>query len=177
MGPGPRLSALRRTATVVGVAGLALLAGCGSGGEHARGIDNIRLEHELTAEMKRQTGTVVDQMACPSPVGRPGLTLECNGAFDGEPDVVVVTLLAADPSGGRFRAHLKNLLGGRLESAIGRELRRRGVPVSSVLCPSPVVQRRGVIFVCEIETRTGARGKVRITQTDDAGNVRIARVR
>lgn len=158
------------------LAGLALPAGCGSGTEKPAGIDNARLERDLTVKLKRETGTVVDQMACPSPVGRPGLTFECNGAFDGEPDIVIVTLLAADPAGGRFRARLKNLLGGRLESAIDRELRRRGVAVTSVLCPTPVAQRRGVSFECEIETRNGARGKVRVTQTDDRGNVRIARV-
>jgi hypothetical protein len=159
------------------LAGVMLSAGCGSGGgDGPKGIDNTRLERELTALMKRQTGTVVDQMACPSPVGRAGLTIECNGAFDGEPDIVIVTLLAADPARGRFRARLKNLLGGRLESAIGRELRRRGVAVTSVLCPTPVAQRRGVSFQCEIETRDGARGRVRVTQTDDGGNVRIARV-
>ena len=165
---------MRRAATA-GLLVTLLAAGCGGGSDDSEPkIDNVRLQRELTPYLARTTGTVVDRVACPAVVGRPGLTIECNAGFNNEADVILVTLTAADPRGGRWRARLKYLLIGRVETVIGRELARRRFPVASVSCPRTQVQRAGHSFVCDVETRAGGRRRIRVTETDDRGNVRLA---
>jgi hypothetical protein len=150
------------------------LAACG--GQERRPppptVDTIWLQDRVTAEMARQTGAVVEQMACPTVTPGRGRRLECSAAFDADAAVVEVTLLGA----GRrpaHRARLRNLLLGALERAVQARLERAGFPAFSVDCPGPVPQRRGRVSRCRVEDRQGRRVDVRVTQVDDRGGVRI----
>lgn len=147
----------------------ATLASCGAGEPR---LDVIWLQRELTPLMARETRAMVDQMACPQVVPRPGRMIECSGAFNGEADVVVVTLLDARERP-RYRARLKNLLLGALEQAIQHRLREAKFPAASVDCPGPVAQRRGQVSKCRVEDPQGRGVEVRVEQVDDRGHVRL----
>jgi hypothetical protein len=167
--------AARGLAIAAAIAGV--FGGCGGGPEEsrARKIDVVPLQRQLTGLMARRTRTTVDQMACPSVVPRAGRTFECTASFDGEPGLVVVTL--TDATGRHYRARLKNVLLGRLERAIQSRVARDGFPVASVDCPGPIPQRRGQISLCTIEDRRGRDVRVKVTQLDDRGSIRIEPLR
>jgi hypothetical protein len=50
-------------------------------------------------------------------------------------------------------------------------------PLDSIRCPEGVRLSRGASFDCRVTGADGSRGIVTIVQTDDLGNIRIARVR
>ena len=50
-------------------------------------------------------------------------------------------------------------------------------PLDSIRCPDGVRLRRGASFDCTVVGADGSRGVVTIVQTDDVGNLRIAKVR
>jgi hypothetical protein len=154
--------------------GLAVaLAACGGGPPK---LDVIWLQRQLTPLLARDTRTVVDQMACPQVVPRAGRVVECSAAFNGEADLVEVTLLDARVRP-RYRYRLKNLLLGALEQAVQHRLRRAGFPAASVDCPGPVAQRRGQVSKCRVEDPRGRAIEVRIEQVDDRGRVVLRPVR
>ena len=165
----------RAAIVVAGVVGLAACGGEDSERPPPRTIDVARLQAELTRTMAQRTRTTVDLMACPAVVPRAGRTFECSASFDGEAGLVVVTL--TDSTGRRYRARLKNLLLGKLERAIQDRVARGGFPVASVDCPGPIPQRRGQISLCTIEDRHGRDSRVKVTQLDDHGNIRIEPLR
>lgn len=152
----------------------AALAGCGGGSEPSARVDNAALERSLLTLLQRQTATVVDRVACPNDIEpQAGRVFECNAAFNGEADAIVVTLINASAARPRYRARLKNLLLGKLESAIVAQFRRAGTRLLAVDCPGPQPQRRGGAFRCAVQDARGRRGRVSVTQTDDRGTVRF----
>ncbi|MFL5821404.1 MAG: hypothetical protein ACJ76S_12055 [Solirubrobacteraceae bacterium] len=162
-----------RGATVA--AGLAAtLAACG--GPAQPELDVIWLQRQLTPRVAQETRAAVDQMACPQVVPRPGRVIECSAGFNGEADIVVVTLLDGRVRP-RYRYRLKNLLLGALEQSIQHRLREAHFPAASVDCPGPVPQRRGQVSQCRVEDPQGRGAEVRVTQVDDRGHVRLRPLR
>lgn len=156
------------------VAVAASLAACGGPGPPR--LDVLWLQRQLEPQLARETRTRVDQMACPQVVPRAGRVVECTGAFNGEADLVEVTLLDARVRP-RYSYRIKNLLLGALEQAVQHRLRRAGFPAASVDCPGPVAQRRGQVSTCHVEDPQGRGIEVRVEQVDDRGHVLLRPVR
>ena len=155
-------------------AGLAAaLAACGGGPPR---LDVVWLQRQLEPQLARETRTRVDQMACPQVVPRAGRVVECTAAFNGEADLVQVTLRDARVRP-RYSYRIKNLLLGALEQAVQHRLRRAGFPAASVDCPGPVAQRRGQVSMCHVEDPQGRGVEVRVEQVDDRGHVLLRPVR
>lgn len=170
---------MRRGAGLAGIALAVALAGCGGDGPAPPDrFDEQALEANLTRELALRTRTVIDRMACPE-VRRPrtGLTIQCSAAFNGEADLVVVTLTDSSGRPDRYSARLQNLLLGRLEPAIQSRLAELGTPIVSIDCPGPVPQRQGEVSYCEAEDHAGRRATIRVTQTDDDGHISFEQVR
>ena len=163
-----------RLAGAAVAAGLAAAAtGCGGGPPK---LDVIWLQRQLEPQLARETRTRVDQMACPQVVPRAGRVVECTAAFNGEADLVQVTLHDARVRP-RYSYRLKNLLLGALEPAVQHRLRRAGFPAASVDCPGPVAQRRGQVSTCHVEDAQERGVEVRVEQVDDRGHVLLRPVR
>jgi hypothetical protein len=152
----------------------AALAACG--GPAPPKLDVIWLARQLEPQVARETRTRVDQMACPQVVPRAGRVVECTAAFNGEADLVEVTLHDARVRP-RYSYRIKNLLLGALEQAVQHRLRRAGFPAASVDCPGPVAQRRGQISTCHVEDPRGREIEVRVEQIDDRGHVLLRPIR
>jgi hypothetical protein len=167
---------IRTSLPVVAVAaGLAVtLAACG--GESPPKLDVVWLARQLQPQLARETRAVVDQMACPQIVPRAGRVVECSAAFNGEADLVEVTLRDARVRP-RFTYRIKNLLLGALEQAVQHRLRRAGFPAASVDCPGPVPQRRGQVSMCHVEDLQGRGIEVRVEQVNDRGQVLLRPIR
>ena len=165
----------RSLAALAVAAGLAgVVAACG--GAAAPKLDVIWLQRQLEPQLGRETRTRVDQMACPQVVPRAGRVVECSAAFNGEADLVQVTLLDARVRP-RFTYRIKNLLLGALEQAVQHRLRRAGFPAASVDCPGPVAQRRGQVSMCHVEDAQGRGIEVRVEQVNDRGQVLLRPIR
>lgn len=163
--------------TRAGLAAVAVAAGLAAcGGPGPPRLDVVWLQRQLEPQLARETRTRVDQMACPQVVPRAGRVVECTGAFNGEADLVEVTLLDARVRP-RYSYRIKNLLLGALEQAVQHRLRRAGFPAASVDCPGPVAQRRGQVSTCHVEDPQGRGIEVRVEQVDDRGHVLLRPVR
>jgi hypothetical protein len=167
--------------TKVRLAGLAVAAGLSAalaacGGTPPPKLDVIWLQRRLEPQVARETRTRVDQMACPQVVPRAGRVVECTAAFNGEADLIEVTLHDARVRP-RYSYRIKNLLLGALEQAVQHRLRRAGFPAASVDCPGPVAQRRGQVSTCHVEDPRGRGIEVRVKQIDDRGHVLLRPIR
>lgn len=164
---------LAALAPLAPLAALAALAACGNQPPPTPPpLDVIWLQRQIEPVLERRTGTFVENLACPVTPPRSGRRIECSAAFNGEAGLIVVTLLDAGPRP-RHAARLKNLLLGPLERSVQRRLGEAGFPVVSVDCPGPVPQRRRQVSFCRVEDRAGAGARVRVTQVDDRGTVRL----
>ena len=166
---------VRTSSAALAVTLLVGAAGCGGGSgsstDTTERVDTADFASRVQAELRRVTGTVVDNVACPTGVkATPGTSFECGGSFNGEADGVIVTV----PRGnGQLQLRLRNLLLGKLETQIRTSLEKQKLPLASVDCAGPQPQRRGGKFSCTAEDRKGRRLRIAVTQVDDAGNVRF----
>jgi hypothetical protein len=168
--PAVRLPAAALAVTLlVGVAGCG--GGSGSSKDTSERVDTSDFAGRIQAELGRITGTVVDNVACPTGVrATPGTSFECGASFNGEADGVIVTV----PRGsGQLQLRLRNLLLGKLETQIRTSLEKQKVPLAALDCAGPQPQRRGGEFVCTGEDRKGRRLRIAVEQVDDAGTVRF----
>lgn len=169
------MPAVRPWSTVLAVTLLVGAAGCGGGSgsskETSERVDTADFASRVQAELRRVTGTVVDNVACPTGVrATPGTSFECGASFNGEADGVIVTV----PRGtGQLQLRLRNLLLGKLETQIRTSLERQKLPLVSLDCPGPQPQKRGGKFLCTAENQKGRRLRVTVQQVDDAGNVKF----
>lgn len=120
----------------------------------------------------------MDRVACPNDVpARRGAKLECNASFNGEADAIEVTLARPGAGPGEYRVRLKDLLLGKLETVVKRRFAARHVQIAALDCPDPQPQRRGHMFVCNIDDRSGRHIHLRVAELDDAGHLRFTLVR
>jgi hypothetical protein len=63
--------------------------------------------------------------------------------------------------------------GSSLQDQVGSFVAGLGSAVSSVSCPSSIPARKGHEFTCTVTSPAGLKSLVRVTETDDRGNVSV----
>jgi hypothetical protein len=70
-----------------------------------------------------------------------------------------------------FAACTKTLNTDSIEPQIEQAVEKRGIQVKSVECPGDVDAKKGDAFDCKVTTDSGRTSNVKVTQTNDEGNV------
>lgn len=166
----PRPPSLRCVSVLVAAA--LGLAACGS---QARTLRTANVALAIAATIHRQYG-ITTAVTCPAdPPEQSGYRFACTARL--AVGTYRVAVRETDSNGtvsytgpGPLRA----LDSASIEHAIRTAMRRRRWRVVSVHCPSPVLQRSGLVFTCTARTHAGT--IVRFTVREDDGNGRITLV-
>jgi hypothetical protein len=159
--PTPRLLA------AAGLAGVALLAGCG-----ASRLDGASAEKTIRSLVTSKLGVPVSRVSCPRGVTlQKGLVSVCQVTL-ASGEVEPFAIVQQDDKG-NVRIHPQNLVATAVEKAIVDRLAASGVKATAA-CPQHVVIRPGVKVAC---TATGPKGgSLRVTATivDAVGSYRLS---
>ena len=128
---------------------------------------------------------LIRSIDCPEEVkAKKGDTFECQLEIsDGSKEAVTIRQLDDDGTV-RVAGNRQTQLGGsprktRIKAENAERLIQGNAqkPLSSIRCPDAIPLKRGAKFDCEVVGADGSRGVVTIEQSDDIGNIRIAKVR
>jgi hypothetical protein len=148
----------------------ALVAGCGSSSP-AR-LDTAHVARAIARTILAQTGVTVI-VDCPAPpLLKPGLAFRCVAKLAvGSYLVNVVEISAKGAVRYSSDGPLRVLDSTAIEHAIAASIRRQRHLAATVDCPSPVLQRAGLAFVCVAST---TRGSLRFTVTETDGDAHVS---
>jgi len=158
-----------RAAGTISLPLVAVLAGCGS--SSAVKLDNAALERSIAESILTQRH-VYTLVSCPAEPQREGITFTCKAMLT--VGTYPITVTETDGSGHvRYgnQVALVALDTTKVARAIKASvLAQRGLHVR-VVCPSNVLQQKGLAFACTVKS-AGKSYRFEVTETNDHGHVR-----
>jgi len=163
----------RSFAGLAGVLAIAAFAAsaCGSSSPTTTALDVVPVERAIARSILTERG-INTRVSCPARTpAKTGYRFTCVARLDvGTYPVVVAEVNARGGVRYSNNAPLRILDPRSVESAIQHAFLTQRHLKSTVVCPTTILQRRGVTFTCSATTRKGA-GLFTVTEVDDSGRV------
>ena len=154
-------TAIRRTRAVLALAVAAAVAGCGS-------LNTGKAESEIAKAIQSQVGVTVASVDCPKDVKpKAGAVFTCT-ATGKDGTAAEITVTQKDDKGNvHISAPLVHVptLEKNLAAKIGGS--------AALDCPDLITVKQGASFTCDAKSSTGNTTKVKVTFTDDQGNLQF----